>query len=103
MKTKHLKRPKYFIILVIGFVLWVVETAYFGFNDKPENGVEAFLDAVSFLMIAYGLIGDLLTNVRIQKHYHNTTNINTKKVQFQDEAKIASYNLKMRNAPKDTK
>lgn len=103
MKTKHLKRPKYFTILVIGFVIWIAETAYFGFNDNPENGMEAFLDVVSFGMIFYGLIGDLLTNVRIQKHYHNTTNINTKKVQFQDEAKIASYNVKMRNSPKDAK
>lgn len=85
---------KYFIILVLGFIAWIAETAYFGFNDKPENGLEATLDVATALMMIYGFVGDLLTNVRIQKHYHNVTNIQTKRVQFSDKPVISSYNIK---------
>ena len=97
---------KYFIILIAGFILWLAETAYFGFNDKPENGLEATLDAATFLMMAYGLIGDLLRNVRITKHYHNisTTNVKTKRVEVTGDNQKISYNVKMTNAePKVSK
>lgn len=100
-----MKKPqrKYFIILLLGFIGWLAETAYFGFNKTPENGLEATLDVATALMMVYGVIGDLLQNVRIQKHYKSVTNIQTKKVNFQDEPKIASYNVKMANAPKAKK
>lgn len=92
---------KYFIILVLGFVLWLAETAYFGFNDKPENGIEATLDAATFLMMAYGLIGDLLRNVRITKHYHNISTsrhiINTKNVEVTGEDQVVNNNYHIKN------
>lgn len=81
-----MKKPfnKYFIILVLGFVLWLAETAYFGFNRTPENGMEATLDVATALMMIYGVIGDLSRNVRITKSYNNVTtnHINTKKVEL---------------------
>jgi hypothetical protein len=88
-----LPRNKYFIILVIGFILWIGETAYFGFNKEPESNLEAFLDFVSGAMMIYGLIGDLLRNVRITKNYHNvnTTNIKTKNVEVSGEIQRVAY------------
>ena len=77
-----LPRNKYFIILLIGFTLWVVETIAFGFNAKPESGLEGFLDTVAFLLMGYGIFGDLLTNVEIHKNYYRykETNIKTRSV-----------------------
>ncbi len=98
------QRNKYFIILVIGFLLWIAETAAFGFNKEPENGLEAFLDLVSMVMIIYGIIGDLSRNVRITKHYHNiTTNrINTKNVQFEKGQKVTTkQTVNVINGPKE--
>lgn len=92
------RNSKYFVILVIGFALWIAETAYFGFNDKPESGLEGFLDVVTALMMIYGVVGDITTNLRIHKTYHNITNIKTNKVHFQDEPKIMSYNVGMKNS-----
>lgn len=104
--AKRNKRPrnKYFIILVLGFVLWLAETAYFGFNDKPANGLEATLDVATLLMMGYGFIGDLLRNVRITKSYHtvNTTHIHTKNVEVQGEDQVVHnhYNVKSVVMPK---
>ncbi len=79
-----MKNPKrkYFLILVAGVLLWIIETAAFGFNAKPESGLEAFLDLLAGGMIFYGLIGDLLQNVEIHKNYYRykETNIKTRSV-----------------------
>lgn len=92
---------KYFIILILGTVLWFAETAYFGFNDKPENGAEAALDMLSFGMIFYGLIGDLMRNTRITKHYHNISTsrhiINTKNVEVTGEDQVVNNNYNIKN------
>lgn len=76
------QKRKYFYILLVGFVIWISETAIFGFNAKPESGLEAFLDLLSGGMIFYGLIGDLLQNVEIHKNYYRykETNIKTRSV-----------------------
>jgi len=86
---------KYFIILLLGFMLWIVETAAFGFNAKPESGLESFLDLVSGGMIVYGLIGDLLRNVEIHKNYYKykETNITTKKVEVKGANPKIDYNF----------
>ena len=96
---------KYFIILVVGFVIWVAETAYFGFNKTPESGAEAFLDLVSAAMIIYGIIGDLTTNLRIHKHYHNisTTNVHTKKVEVTGDNQRIVYRQSFKVAPEAIK
>lgn len=98
-----MKKPfnKYFIVLVLGFALWIGETVYFGFNDKPESGLEGLLDVVSFLMMIYGVVGDLLTNLRIHKHYHNinTTNIRTKRVEVTGDNQKIAYNTTIKNMP----
>lgn len=73
---------RYNKIFLIGFILWIAETAYFGFNAKPENGLESFLDTVSIILMAWGIIGDILSNVTIIKKTYarsNTTISNVEK------------------------
>jgi len=86
---------KYFIILLIGFFGWIAETIYFGFNSTPENGVEGFLDVVFGLMMAYGVIGDLLRNVEIHKNYYKykETNIKTRTVEIKGDNPKVDYNF----------
>lgn len=95
-----MKRNKYFYILVLGFILWAIETVAFGFNKEPQSGLEGFLDVAAIMLMVFGAIGDITTNLRIHKTYHNITNIKTQKVEFKDEAKIASYNVGVRNSKK---
>lgn len=92
---------KYFIILVLGFIGWIAETAYFGFNKTPESGLEGLLDAVFTIMMIYGVIGDLLRNVRVTKHYHNiTTNrINTKSVEVTGDHQKVTYKSTIKMSP----
>lgn len=101
--SKHNQRifNKYFIILILGTVLWLAETAYFGFNAKPENGIEATLDTLALFMIIYGFVGDLLRNVRVTKHYHNISTtrhtINTKNVEVTGEDQVVNNNYHIKN------
>jgi len=77
------KRTKYVIIALIGIAIWLGENIYFGWNAKPESGAEAGLDLLSQGLFFWGVIGDLFTNVKIVKHYHNITN--TKKLTYLDQ------------------
>lgn len=99
MARRNRQVNKYFIILVLGFVLWLAETAYFGFNDKPENGLEATLDVATLLMIVYGVIGDLSRNVRITKHYHHYNNhrITTRNVELKGEDQVVNNHYHVKN------
>lgn len=98
-----MKKPfnKYFIILMLGFLLWIAETAYFGFNKTPQSGAEGLADAATALMMIYGVIGDLSRNVRITKSYHNVTNnrINTKKVEVTGEDQVVNNNTTVNVTP----
>lgn len=67
---------KYFWILIIGLAIWLAENIYFGFNKEPENGVEGFFDALSAIIIFWGIAGDILSGLVINK----TTNVTTENV-----------------------
>ena len=45
--------------------IWAIETAFFGFNDMPETGLEKFLDVISFVLLVWGVIGDITTNQKV--------------------------------------
>jgi hypothetical protein len=100
MSKRQPKYNRYFIILVLGFLIWIAETAYFGFNKEPENGLEGFLDVSTALMMIYGFIGDMLHNVRIHKHYHNVTSnrITTKRVEVTGDHQKINYNIGVKAA-----
>lgn len=75
-QSSYQKKRFYRWLAILGIVLWFAETAYFGFNDKPENGLEGALDALSFIMIGWGIVGDLLSNLKITKHEYNNYRAN---------------------------
>lgn len=87
---------KYTKILLLGLAVWLAETAYFGFNRMPENGIEGTLDLLSGILIGWGLLGDILTNVEIHKHTHmldkSVNNITTKKVEVKGKP-VVHYNF----------
>lgn len=98
-----LPRNKYFTILLVGFIIWIVETVAFGFNAKPESGLEAFLDLLSGGMIFYGLIGDLLKNVEIHKNYYRykETNIKTRSVEIKGDNPIVNQTTNFDTSKKE--
>ena len=53
----------YECLIVAGFIIWLAETAYFGFNLEPINNIERFLDCFSIAIIVSGLILSITTNL----------------------------------------
>ena len=67
-----MKIPKIENVLVIGgLALWIIETAYFGWNPKSINNVERSLDCLSMIIIGIGMILSWTNQPKI-------TNINIK-------------------------
>lgn len=75
-----MKNKKYIILAFVGIFLWLIETAYFGWNKKPESGAETFLGVVSWVFILWGVIGDIAINLKIEK----SDIINCEKVEYKD-------------------
>lgn len=94
---KGIVKQKYFAIATFGFVLWLAETAYFGFNATPENNIEKTLDLVSGILIGWGIIGDILSGIEIHKKstsvFNETHNITTKNVEVQGAEPKITYNF----------
>lgn len=86
MKRKHL------IIIGIGIAIWLIETAAFGWNKTPHSYAEARWDGIGVIVILWGIIGDVLTGVRITKSTHEvkTYRINTKRVEFTGNAPVTT-------------
>ena len=61
---------KYVGILAGGILLWISSTAYFGYNETAQSPAESFTDTISTLLIFWGLLGDILTNLKITKNYY---------------------------------
>jgi hypothetical protein len=51
------------LLIIVGFVIWLAETAYFGFNLEPINNIERSLDSFSVAIILSGLILSITTNL----------------------------------------
>ena len=69
---------KYVIIAIAGLMLWLLENSYFGWNVTAQSGAEKFFDAVSFILIFWGVIGDILSGMTIHKDmnvYTKTVNV----------------------------
>jgi len=47
----------YNLVLWAGVVLWLLETAYFGWNMTAQSGAERVLDIIVTAMIFYGAVG----------------------------------------------
>jgi hypothetical protein len=86
MKRKHL------IIIGIGLVVWLAETAAFGWNRTPHSYAEARWDGLGVIIILWGVIGDVLSNVEFHKNYYKykETNIKTKTVSINGYSKTGT-------------
>jgi len=81
MTNKKINR-EYIILVIVGFTLWVLETAYFGWNEKPINEIEKILDVVSWVLIIWGILGDIASKITYKNEIH------TNKVYIQTTRKI---------------
>ena len=66
----NMKKPPYSILVLAGFTLWILETWYFGWNMKAQSAPESILDAISWSLIVWGIIGDILSGIIIIKNDH---------------------------------
>lgn len=72
-------KHKYLIIALVGSVLWIGESWYFGWNRTAETTAEAWMDSISTILIFWGIIGDILQGMNITK----VTNITTKHLKIE--------------------
>ncbi len=72
----------YDLVFLIGFILWVGETAYFGFNRTPESDIEKFFDIASVIIMVYGLVQSWaynLTRPYVSNHNISITEVSCPK------------------------
>jgi hypothetical protein len=69
---------KYPLIFLIGFIIWILENIFFGWNHKPESSFEGVMDILSAILIFWGVVGDIVSNLHIHKH----TDVNAKEVKI---------------------
>ena len=91
---KAMKNRRYLTLIIVGFVLWIAETAVFGFNDKPESGLERALDFIAFTLMFWGIIGDILSNITVVKKNHYNYNVKTEKVEVVGDNQKVNYNIR---------
>ena len=66
---------KFDYIFFAGLILWILETAAFGFNDEPINDFEHLTDIISILLVVYGSIGSLFSALKTVVNIHTHGNI----------------------------
>jgi len=59
---------KYLYIIALGIVLWILETALFGWNTTAQSAPEMILDVLSWLLIIWGVIGDIADGIHYVKN-----------------------------------
>ena len=63
-------KNSYKLMSAIGFIIWIAETAYFGWNETAQSAAERILDTLSLVLIFWGIFGDIATNLTIKKGTH---------------------------------
>lgn len=58
---------------LVGVVLWILETWYFGWNAEAGSVAESILDTISTILIVWGVLGDIFSgmSLTITKNVHN--------------------------------
>jgi len=51
---------KYDYFFIAGITLWLVETAFFGWNATSQSGVESMLNEISVILMALGALGSIV-------------------------------------------
>jgi len=61
------EKTNYKIMFWTGFILWIAESWYFGWNETAQSSPERYLDIISLIFMGYGFFGDVFTiNVNIK-------------------------------------
>lgn len=53
-------------IMIIGFIIWFIPTAIFGFQAKPSNWFESLTDYMGGVIMFWGLLKDIFSEITIQ-------------------------------------
>ena len=56
--------------LIGGFLLWLIATWLFGFNDTAESNLERIVDIVSLIFILQGILMNSFSMVHIHNNLH---------------------------------
>lgn len=72
----------FFIVWLVGLVLWIAETAFFGFNATPQSEYEKLADGVAWAMMVFGGLGAfVVAAVKVGlTEYERITNERSKRV-----------------------
>ena len=55
-------------LIILGFAVWLIETAYFGFNIYSITDAEKFCDRLAFSLILVGVLLDIIrVNINFNK------------------------------------
>lgn len=57
----------YGLLALAGITLWVIENIYFGWNKTPQSGLEGFCDLLAAILMFWGVVGDITSNLTIVK------------------------------------
>ena len=67
-------KNKYNLMVFIGFMIWILGTWYGGWQDKASTPLEHITDIVGWLLVMWGVIGDITTNLSfVKNNYTNVT------------------------------
>ena len=73
LKTKEVKSYKYMLVAVVAFTGWILETWYFGWHTTAQSPAEHIADFGIAVLLFWSIIGDIVSNVQVHKHYNITT------------------------------
>lgn len=60
---------KYYTIMAItGFAIWFLGTWHGGFSDEAQSSFEKMTDFVGFILMFWGIVGDVLQGLAITKN-----------------------------------
>jgi len=62
-------KNKYNLMVFIGFVIWILGTWYGGWQDKASTPLEHITDILGWLLVVWGMMGDIANNLTIAKNY----------------------------------
>ena len=61
---KRIKINLNYCLIIGGFIIWLAETAYFGFNLTPQSKAEKFFDLFSSFLILNGTLLEIINMIR---------------------------------------
>src|SRR5437870_4136001 len=56
-EREHMNRFTW--IALTGFVLWIAESWFFGWNKTPQSPLEQILDTISVVLMFWGIVGEM--------------------------------------------